>query len=86
MPRSKPNPFMDGFAVAVADLVRLHDAPSMAADVIAGHGFTIASFSGCDPYDLKVIRKLFKEEYVLRRREALKSACERTAIAIMSRS
>lgn len=62
----KPDPFMEGFAIALADLVRLHDQPSMAADVIAGHGFALADFKGCEPYDFKVIRKLFRTEYVLR--------------------
>lgn len=63
----KPDPFMEGVAIALADLVRLHDQPSMAADVLAGHGFTLADFKGCEPYDLKVIRKLYRTEYVLRR-------------------
>jgi len=62
-----PDPFMAGIALALADLVRLHDQPSMAADVIAGHGFRLADFKGCEPYDLKVIRKLYRTEYVLRR-------------------
>jgi hypothetical protein len=64
--RRSPDPFMEGFAIALADLVRGHDQPSMAADVIAGHGFTLDDFAGCDPYDLKVIRKLFRTESVLR--------------------
>ncbi len=68
-PRTKPipDPFMEGFAIACADLVRLHDQPGMAADVIAGHGFNLTDFKGCDPYDLKVIRKLYVTEPSLRR-------------------
>lgn len=61
------DPFMEGIAIALADLVRLHDQPAMAADVIAGHGFTLKDFKSCDDYDLKVIRKLFRTEAVLRR-------------------
>ncbi len=61
------DPFMEGFAIALADLVRMYDQPSMAADVIAGHGFQLKDFKSCDDYDLKVIRKLFRTEAALRR-------------------
>lgn len=65
-PNQRPDPFMEGFAIALADVVRLHDQPTVAADVIAGHGFTLKDFRGCDPYDMKIIRKLFRTESVLR--------------------
>lgn len=65
--KGRPDPFMEGFAIALADLVRMHDQPTMAADVIAGHGFALEDFKGCDPYDLNVIRKLFRTESALRR-------------------
>lgn len=64
--KKNPEPFMEGIAVAIADLVRLHDVPSMAADVLAGHGFKLKDFAGCDDYDMKVIRKLYRTEYVLK--------------------
>lgn len=58
--------FMQGFAMALADLVRLHDQPGMAADVIAGHGFTLSDFRGVDAYDRALISKRFREEASLR--------------------
>jgi hypothetical protein len=61
----RPDPFMEGIAIALADLVRLYDQPSMAAGVLAGHGFALADFKGVDPYDLNVIRKLYRTESVL---------------------
>lgn len=57
--------FVQGFAVAVAEVARNHDNPTMAADLIAGSGFDLRDFRQCDSYDLKVIRKLFREESVL---------------------
>lgn len=60
-----PNPFMEGFAIALADLVRMYDQPTMAANVIAGHGFTLKDFRGIDAYDMNVIRRLFKTEEAL---------------------
>lgn len=67
--KNNPDPFMEGIAIALADLVRLHDQPGMAADVIAGHGFELRDFKGCDEYDLKIIRKLYREESALRPRD-----------------
>lgn len=60
-----PDPFMEGIAIACADLVRLFDQPGMAAGIIAGHGFKLTDFKGCEPYDLNVIRKLYRTEAVL---------------------
>lgn len=59
------DPIMQGFALAVADIVRLFDNPTVAAGIIAGHGFRLSAFDGVDEYDLKVIRQLYKTETAL---------------------
>jgi hypothetical protein len=53
--------FLRGFAIALADLNRLHDQPTMVRDVIDGAGLTLADFkrAGVEPYDLKELRKAF---------------------------
>lgn len=58
--------FMSGFALAIADLARRHDEPTVAAGLIAGHGFRLKDFAGVDETDLRVIRKLFRTESQLR--------------------
>jgi|SRR6185312_13526372 len=63
--RKYPDPFMEGIAIACADLVRLFDQPGMAVGIIAGHGFTLADFKGCESYDLDIIHKLFRTEAAL---------------------
>ena len=57
-----------GIALAVAAVARDSDEPSVAANVLAGLGIDLADFvaAGVDPYDLKVIRKLYRTEYVLK--------------------
>lgn len=57
---ASPDPFMAGFAAAVAAVVRQHDEPTVAADAIAGYGLKLENFKGVDQFDLKVIRELFK--------------------------
>lgn len=55
--------FIQGYAVAVGVIVRLHDHPSIAADLLQQSGFTLRDFerAGVDEYDLKPVRKLFRE-------------------------
>lgn len=62
--------FICGYAIAVAEIVRMHDEPTIAADVINGSGFKLSDFesAGLDDYDLREIRKLFRYEAPLRRR------------------
>ena len=55
--------FLAGFALALADINRLHDCPTYVVDTITGAGFTIADFkqAGVDDYDLKELRKCVRE-------------------------
>ncbi len=76
--------FMDGFAMAVADLVRQSDHPTIAAGLIAGHGFRLSDFDDCDPYDRNVIVRLFRTETQLRVREKLHSAAEALVLSRLS--
>lgn len=61
--------FVRGFAIAAAAVARDHDAPTMAANLIAGFGFDLRDFrrAKVDGYDLKVISKLYRTESALRR-------------------
>jgi len=56
--------FAQGVGYAVAEVVRAHDQPGMAADVASAAGFTIRDYTiaGVDEYDLKTLRKLRREE------------------------
>lgn len=60
--------FIAGFAAATAEIVRAHDEPTVAADVIARNGLTLQDFQSAklDDYDMDVIERLFREESVLR--------------------
>lgn len=51
--------FRQGVALALAELNRMHDQPTMVKDVMLGFGYTIAMFksAGVDPYDLNELRK-----------------------------
>jgi hypothetical protein len=53
--------FLRGFAIALADMNRLHDAPVHVRDTIEGAGLTLADFkkAGVEEYDLKELRKAF---------------------------
>lgn len=62
--------FLCGYAIACAEIVRLHDEPTIAADVLNASNFNLADFetAGLDDYDLDEINKLFREEASLRRK------------------
>lgn len=62
--------FICGYGIACAEIVRLHDEPTIAADVVLASNFTLDDFkdAGLDPYDLDEIEKLFSGEAVLRRK------------------
>ena len=62
--------FIAGYGIACAEIVRLHDKPTVAADVVLASNFTLEDFkdSGLDPYDLDEIKLLFSGEAVLRRK------------------
>lgn len=50
--------FLNGFAIALATVQRLHDDPTAVDDAIKSNGLTIADFrkAGVDNYDLNVLR------------------------------
>lgn len=56
--------FLCGYAIACAEIVRLHDEPTVAADVLNASNFSLEDFStaGLDDYDLDEIKKLFRDE------------------------
>lgn len=56
--------FIQGIALAVALVSRMHDQPTIAADVAAEAGYTLADYerAGVDEYDLNVLRTLRREE------------------------
>jgi hypothetical protein len=53
-----------GLGYAVAEVVRLHDQPGVAAEVVASSGCDLGDFvtAGLDTYDLKTLRRVAKEE------------------------
>lgn len=55
--------FMAGFALALADINRLHDCPTYVVDTMVGAGFTIADFkrAGVEAYDLQELEKCVRE-------------------------
>ena len=55
--------FLQGFAIALADMDRMHDNPVAVRDTIEGAGLTIADFkkAGVEEYDLKQLRKAFQQ-------------------------
>lgn len=55
--------FMHGFALALADLNRLHDCPGYVADVISGAGFNLSDFrrAKLEKYDMDELRKVAKQ-------------------------
>lgn len=61
-----------GFGMAVASLARDHDQPTAAAGIISGYGMRLADFERAelDDFDLRVLRKLFREEGQLRPRSS----------------
>ncbi len=54
--------FMQGYAIAVNQVVDLFDEPTMAADMIKQAGFSREDFDEIDPKDRRKIRKLLSEE------------------------
>ncbi len=75
--------FIDGFGMAVAELVRQYDRPTIAAGLIAGHGFELSDFDNCDPYDQAVIAELFRAEPQLRRMEKMRAAASLLAATVV---
>jgi hypothetical protein len=56
-----------GLGYAVAQIIRLHDDPVCAADVILESGLSQADFKAAvDEYDMREIRKLLRTENRLR--------------------
>lgn len=68
--------FAQGAAVVIAIVARMHDLPTVAADLAAEVGLTIADYerADVDEYDLKVLRKLRREEARFPRGARRKSA------------
>lgn len=58
---SENDEFLRGFAIALADMNRMHDNPVAVRDTIEGAGLTIADFkkAGVEQYDLRELRKAF---------------------------
>jgi len=58
-PNELEDDFWKGFALALADINRLHDQPTMVKNVIEGHGITLAQLrrAGAAEYDLLEISK-----------------------------
>jgi hypothetical protein len=56
--------FRQGVGYAVAEVVRSHDEPVVAASVASAAGFTVGDYmrAGVDAYDLKTLRKLRRDE------------------------
>lgn len=60
--------WVQGIAYAAQIMVTGHNEPGMAADIISESGLTLADFKAAkvDSYDMKPVRKLFREEWRLR--------------------
>ena len=63
--------FYQGYVLAMANIIRCHDQPSMVIDIMQNDGVTIGLLKRChvDAYDLKVIRKAFKDKGVYHAKE-----------------
>lgn len=61
--RLERDEFNRGYLIAVANLVHLHDEPTLAQDVLAelGEGPTTIKRLGLSEYDAKPLRKMFRE-------------------------
>ena len=55
--------FVQGVGYAVAEVVRSHDQPTIAADVASAAGYTVREYmvAGVDEYDLKTLRKVRRD-------------------------
>lgn len=60
------NEFDHGALMAVATLVRLHDQPGMAADVLINMGLSDADCSGLDEFDKMTLRRLQGERRTIK--------------------
>lgn len=58
--------FFQGMAVVIAALVRDCDEPVLAANILVGNGVRLSNFKGVDVFDMKHIRKLYREETQLK--------------------
>lgn len=67
----------EGYAAAVADLVRRFDQPTLAAGLLSGHGFRLSDFDDFYDDDRRVIAELYKSERQLRTGERLHLSAER---------
>jgi len=56
--------FIRGFAVAIAELIRSHDQPTTAKDIMKSAGYTIDDFRKADvaTYDMEPIEKALGQE------------------------
>lgn len=52
-----------GFGLALAECQKAHDSPSIYSEAVNGYGYTIemAKASGLEEFDLRSLRKIFKE-------------------------
>lgn len=55
--------FIRGFAVAIAELIRTHDQPTMAMNIMDSAGYTIDHFRKADvaTFDMEPIEKALSE-------------------------
>lgn len=52
------NDFEKGIAYSAALVVRLHDQPGIAAEILREAGMDRRNFSNCDDYEKEMLRKL----------------------------
>lgn len=55
--------FVKGIGWAIAELVRLHDQPGMASDIMRESQYSLGDFisAGCDDVDLKILKKVWHD-------------------------
>jgi len=58
------NNFIRGFAVAIAELIRSHDQPTTAKDIMNSVGYTIDDFRKADvaTFDMEPIEKVLRDQ------------------------
>jgi len=49
--------YVQGFAYACAQIIRLYDQPSMAINIMEESGIPLEDYKAAAEYDLKVLRK-----------------------------
>lgn len=54
--------FLRGYAAAIGALVRLHNKPSLALDIVRNDGLKLSDFktAGVEDFDLRQLRRAFK--------------------------